>query len=143
MSPARDAYLVLATTAQETYVRWLAEINLMELAAEQRLELQFDRYRRDLESADFTPMLRATYLLHVGRGYHALGKSELGVVWLERAVEFAAEHKLNQLVFEAEAALDQARRQELRAARMPTSSEEVSVKQVIDGVQQLKVMAGV
>ena len=62
-------------TAQEQYIRWMAELNLMELAATQGIELQFDKYRRDLESADFTPLLRVTYLLHVGRGYHTLGQS--------------------------------------------------------------------
>src|SRR5262249_39408959 len=46
---ARDAYLVLAVTTQEQYVRWLSELNLMELAATQGMGLQFDKYRRDLE----------------------------------------------------------------------------------------------
>ena len=54
-------------------MRWNSELNLIEIAAKQGAELQFDRYRRDLESADFSPQLRIVYLTHVGRGYHALG----------------------------------------------------------------------
>jgi tetratricopeptide (TPR) repeat protein len=140
---ARDAYLVLAATAQEQYARWLAEINLMELAAQQRIELQFDKYRRDLEDADLTPFLRVMYLLHVGRGYHSLGRAEQGISYLEEAVEAASRYELNQLLFEAEAALDQARRREAKTYPQSTSSAEISVKDVIDAVQQMKVMAGI
>lgn len=140
---ARDAYLVLAATAQEQYVRWLAEINLMELAAQQRVELQFDRYRRELEPADFNPILRVMYLLHVGRGYHLLGKPDQGIPYLEQAVESASEFKLNQLMFEAEEELANARRRQAKARPEPNPTAEVRVKNVIDAVQQMKVMAGI
>jgi tetratricopeptide (TPR) repeat protein len=134
---ARDAYLVLAVTAQEQYVRWLAELNLMELAATQGIELQFDRYRRDLESADFMPHLRVTYLLHVGRGYHALGHAETGLPYLERAVEMAGDYKLNQLLFESESALADARR---RVVRRETASSFVDedMQNVVDGLQYMR-----
>jgi tetratricopeptide (TPR) repeat protein len=140
---ARDAYLVLAATSQEQYVRWLAELNLMELAAQQQIELQFDRYRRDLESADFSPFLRVTYLLHVGRGYHLLGRPETGIPYLELAVETAAKFKLNQLMFESESALAEAKRRDGKTIPKVESKTEVEVKNVIDAVQQMKVMAGI
>jgi tetratricopeptide (TPR) repeat protein len=139
---ARDGYLVLAMTAQEQYVRWMAELNLMELAAVQGIELQFDRYRRDLESSDFTPMLRATYLLHVGRGYHTLGKSESGIPYLERAIEVAAEFKLNQTLFECESALSDARSRVVREARRATHATE-GLQTVVDGLQRMRELAGV
>ncbi len=106
---ARDAYLVLAATAQEQYVKWLSELNLMEIAANQRSELQFDAYRRDLETVELIPQLRVLYLVHVGRGYHTLGQSRTGVSYLERAIELAERYQLNQLLFEAELALAEAR----------------------------------
>ncbi|MEO6876875.1 MAG: hypothetical protein ABI205_00235, partial [Gemmatimonadaceae bacterium] len=87
---ARDAYLVLAATAQEQYVRWMSELHLMELSAAAGMELQFDRYRRELESADFSPLLRVMYLLHVGRGYHSLGNSTAGIAYLADAVKQAS-----------------------------------------------------
>ncbi len=46
---ARDAYLVLVATAQEQYVRWMAELNLLEIAAREGAEGLFDRYRHDLD----------------------------------------------------------------------------------------------
>jgi tetratricopeptide (TPR) repeat protein len=139
---ARDGYLVLAMTAQEQYIRWLAELNLMELAAIQGIELQFDKYRRDLESADFAPVLRATYLLHVGRGYHALGNSEAGIPYLERAIEVAADYRLNQLVFECEAALSDARKRVVRTAGRHSRATEIQLRSVVDELQRMRRMAG-
>lgn len=139
---ARDAYLVLATTAQEQYVRWFSELNLMELAATQRAELQFDKYRRDLEAADFTPLLRVTYLLYVGRGHHALGHDEEGIPYLERAVEMASQHGLNQLMFEAEAALDEARRR-VRFQAPKATAVDSEVQNVVHAIQDMRHLAGV
>jgi tetratricopeptide (TPR) repeat protein len=140
---ARDAYLVLAATAQEQYVRWMAELNLMELAATQGMELHFDKYRRDLESAEFTPLLRVTYLLHVGRGYHALGNSEAGISYLERAVELASQYALNQLMFEAEAALSDAVRRRRYVSPVQDDSAASSVQPVIDAIHEMKEFAGI
>ncbi|HEY4218946.1 MAG TPA: hypothetical protein VGM67_17515 [Gemmatimonadaceae bacterium] len=140
---ARDAYLVLATTAQEQYVRWMAELNLMELAADEGIELHFDKYRRDLETADLTPLLQVTYLLHVGRGYHALGKSELGIPYLERAVQLASEQALNQLMFEAEAALSNAMRRQRHTNPTQDRSSIRTIQPVIDAIHEMKVLAGI
>jgi tetratricopeptide (TPR) repeat protein len=140
---ARDAYLVLAATGQEQYLRWLSEINLMELAAQQRIELQFDRHRRDLESAAFTPLLRVTYLLHVGRGYHSLGNPEAGIPYLKQAVALAESHKLNQLIFEAEDALADARRKEVRRPAETQVTTHVAVQAVADAIHDLRHLAGV
>jgi tetratricopeptide (TPR) repeat protein len=139
---ARDAYLVLASTAQEQYIRWMSELNLMELAALQGMELDFDRYRRDLASADFTPQLRVTYLLHVGRGYSALGNADAGIPYLERAVQLASNYSLNQLMFEAEEALVEARRREARTPALATETIDESVNAVIEAIQGMKETAG-
>ncbi|HVX41694.1 MAG TPA: tetratricopeptide repeat protein [Gemmatimonadaceae bacterium] len=140
--PARDAYLVLATTADEQYIRWMAELNLMELAALDGVELQFDKFRRDLESADLSPQLRVTYLLHVGRGYHALGRAESAIPYLERAIEVAAQYQFNQMVFEAEAALAAARRGS-RADVASASTVPESLQDVVDAVHEMRETAGV
>lgn len=140
---ARDSYLVLAATAEEQYVRWIAGLNLMELAAEQGSELQFEQYRREYESVDFTPILHVTYLLHVGRGYHTLGRASAGISYLQQAIEVASQHQLNQLMFEAEGALAAAQRDETRVALKPTASIDDELRSVIDAIQDLKEMAGV
>jgi tetratricopeptide (TPR) repeat protein len=143
MDVARDAYLVLAATAQEQYIRWMSELNLMELAAAQGIELEFDKYRRDLEGADFTPQLRVTYLLHVGRGYTALGDAGIAIPYLERAIELASQHHLNQLMFEAEDALAGAKRRELRPEPQRAASVDPSVQTVIDAIHEMKATAGI
>jgi len=140
---ARDAYLVLASTAQEQYIRWMSELNLMELAALQGMELDFDKYRRDLVAADFTPQLRVTYLLHVGRGYSALGHADAGIPYLERAIQMASEFSLNQLMFQAEEALVEVRRREARTVAKNDRSIDASIRDVIDAIHGMKEMAGV
>jgi tetratricopeptide (TPR) repeat protein len=140
---ARDAYLVLAATASEQYIRWLSELNLLEIAAQQGNELQFDRYRRDLANADFTPELRVTYFLHVGRGYHNLGQSNAGIDYLERAVETASHYKLNQLLFEAENALSDAQRAAAHTQRRDSYTASPEVENVIDVIRGMKELAGI
>jgi hypothetical protein len=106
-SAANDAFLVLASTAREQTARWVATINLMELAAEEGVSLNFERYRQQLASAKLPPLLQAQFELHAGRGYQTLGEYEAARPWLERAVATATTHSLNQIVFEAELALEQ------------------------------------
>jgi tetratricopeptide (TPR) repeat protein len=139
---ARDSYLILAASAEEQYIRWYADVNLMELAAQQGVELQFDKYRRDLDRADFSPDLRFTYLLHVGRGYHALGNPEAGIPYLERAVEVASTHHLNQAMFEAEEALAAARRAD-RLTRSARSTPAPEIQSVVDAIHAMKATAGI
>jgi tetratricopeptide (TPR) repeat protein len=103
---ARDAFLILATTAREQYQRWAATINLMELSAEDGVEIQFERYRQQLTSANLPPILRTQFELHAGRGYQLFGQFGEAKVWLERALHTASEHSFNQLVFAAEEALE-------------------------------------
>jgi len=143
MDVARDAYLVLAATAQEQYIRWMSELNLMELAAQQGMELDFDKYRRDLIAADFTPQLRVTYLLHVGRGYSALGHPDSGIPYLERAIQMASECNLNQLLFEAEEALVEARRREARTPVPSIQVADAAIHDVIDAIHSMKETAGI
>ena len=104
-SAARDAFLILAATAREQYQRWVATINLMELSAEDGMEIQFERYRQQLASANLPPILLTQFELHVGTGYQSLGDTSAAKVWLERAQETASLHSFNRFVFAAEQAL--------------------------------------
>lgn len=139
---ARDAYLVVAATSQEQYVRWMAELNLLEIAAKQGNEPHFDRYRRELADAELTPQLRIIYLLHVGRGYSLFDRPEIGVDYLERAVRLAEEYCFNQLVFEAEAALADAHQRRERA-RPEQPVVPASIREVVGVIQGLKRRVGV
>jgi len=104
-SAARDAYLILAATAQEQYERWVATLNLMEVAAFDGDELLFEQYRRSLSAQALPPQLEAFYWLQAGQGYEQLGHLHDARDFLTRAVAFADENELYQFVFEADAAL--------------------------------------
>jgi tetratricopeptide (TPR) repeat protein len=104
-SAARDAYLIVSVTAQEQWSRWLASINLMELASVEACEPLFQQYRRDLGSAPLPTPLRAGFLLTAGRGLHMLGHSEEGTALLREAVELSASAGINDILFQAEEAL--------------------------------------
>jgi tetratricopeptide (TPR) repeat protein len=123
-SAARDAYVVLAATGQEQYQRWVAVLNLLEIAADDGQEPVFERYRRSLVDENLPPRLRALYLVQAGQGYHRLGHVHESRLHLQRAVEYAAQHKLNQIMFEAESALQDvktARRAPTRFVEAPAS----------------------
>ena len=104
-SAARDAFLILAATAREQWQRWVATINLMELSAEDAVEIQFERYRQELAAAQLPPILRTQFELHAGRGYQLFGHTGAAKEWLERALQSATLHSFNQLIFSAESAL--------------------------------------
>jgi tetratricopeptide (TPR) repeat protein len=106
-SAARDAFLVLAATAQEQYVRWTATLNLLELAVVDTNEPAFESYRRELAAIELPANLQVSYHLQSGKGYTAFGRWERAQRSLTRAVELAAKHRLNQLLFAAEEGLRQ------------------------------------
>jgi len=124
---ARDAYLVVLATAQDQYVRWIAAMNMMEIAGRQRSEPVFDRYRRELANVQLTSYLHAKFLILVGNGYLQFGRRELAISTLEEAIQYSREKGLNHLVFEAEAALAVARSE----ARVSASE---TVGRVPDGI---------
>jgi tetratricopeptide (TPR) repeat protein len=104
-SAARDAYLVLSTTAQEQYTRWAATINLLEVSSKTGAQMLFELYRRQLVDEKMPPYLATAYELNVGLGYQRFEDFPKARVFLERAMVMAGEHGLNQYLFEAEEAL--------------------------------------
>lgn len=136
-SAARDAYLILEATAQEQYQRWVASINLMQIAAEEGSTTVFERYRRNLGSAALPPDLRVQVLIHVGECYETLGESELACASLSEARDLASRFGFNRLSFVAEERLAQAGKTE-RAARR---AEEPRVPdQVVEIAENLRSM---
>lgn len=134
---ARDAHLILAATAQEQYSRWVATINLMELAGLDMREPNFEQYRRDLSEASLPPSLAAVYHLYVGQGYQRFGKLDLAEQSLAHAVDISNAHQLNRYRFQAEAALA-----ELRAGRhgeTPRVAEPApSIRAIADSIRDMR-----
>ena len=110
LSAARDALVVLASTAQEQYVRWAATINLLEVAAKDGCEPVFEQYRRDLVNAALPASLEANYHLIVGRGYAGFGKLDAARAALTRALDVADKQNYHQLVSQVETELQQLER---------------------------------
>ena len=98
----RDVFLILAATARELSVRWVATINLMEFASEEGDRPQFEVYRDQLEGAGLPPRLRVEFELHIGRGYQMLGAPDSARECLERALVSAVSYSFNALVFKVE-----------------------------------------
>jgi len=140
-SAARDAFLILASTAREQYMRWTATINLMELAAEEGVSIQFERYRQQLAGAALPPMLQAQYELHVGRGYQSFGEFDSARPWLERAARTAVAHSFNQLAFAAEESLG---RKPVQTTSRPTAPFHVAddVEQIAEQLREMRELAG-
>lgn len=142
-SAARDALLVLAATAQEQYARWAATINLMEIAALDGSEPLFEQHRRELMDTALPASLAAHYHLYVGQGYRLFHRFTHARSSLERAIEIASSHRLNQVLFRAEETL-----QEIRdggviiIARAPTAPSP-EVGEVANAVREMRELAGV
>ena len=104
-SAARDAYLVLSATAQEEYVRWAADLNLLEISSLTGAEMLFEQLRKRLMNENLPPFLATGFALHLGLGYQRFANEGKARIHLERALALAEEHGINQFLFDAEEAL--------------------------------------
>jgi len=102
---ARDAFLVLSATAQEQYMRWVATLSLMGIAAEEGLEPMFEQLRHGLRPRELPPDLETEYYLRLGKAYRELDHDDLGQVALAKAIELAEHYGYFGLLFEAERVL--------------------------------------
>ncbi|MDP9178375.1 MAG: hypothetical protein M3O61_11905 [Gemmatimonadota bacterium] len=102
---ARDGYLIVAVTAQSQWVRWQATLNLMELAAIDGREADFDAYAGELETAPLAPRLRAYYYIFLSAGQHKFGRNAEAEASLAEGLEFAQKNQLHQIAHEAQAAI--------------------------------------
>jgi tetratricopeptide (TPR) repeat protein len=146
-SAARDAFLVVAATAQEQYMRWTATINLLDVAVHEHREPLFEQYRRDLEGAALPPTLATYYYIFIAKGYRAFDQPSLARAAITRAIELATSNKLGQARFEAEEfyeslAIETARdERDIRVVRSATWSP--AVDGIVNALHELRTMAGV
>lgn len=142
LDAARDSYMVLASTAQEQYVRWLAMINLLEISALQTNEPVFEDCRVDLRGERLPPFLLAQYHYYTAFGYHAFGKDADALRCLTQAGDLAESHRYNQLLFQIEE-LTTAVKRGAGAARRAARSAPADLQDVSDAVSELRELAGV
>ncbi len=143
-SSARDAYLILAATAQEQYSRWVAVINLMECAAAEGREPMFEQYRRELADASLPVTLACQYHYFVGQGFSLFGRNAQAKAALERAIELAEQHHINEVLFKAEQSLEALRDGGVVIiANAPEFSPTPEVERVAHAVREMRELAGV
>lgn len=101
---SREANALLAETATEPFIRWSARVNLLEITAIERRELDFTRQRRALADIELPPVLAGEYHYYVGLGHQAFDQPSLAAASFDRAVAVAERHGLAELLLRAEAA---------------------------------------
>ncbi len=130
---ARDAYLVIAATAQEQSVRWVATINLLELSVLERQEEVFDSYRSQLEGEPLPPELAAYFHLYTARGFRTFGRIALAVEARDRATSVASAHGINEVL-----ALVESDRSTSQPEKEPLRDETPAVAAVVSGLRELR-----
>lgn len=147
-SAARDAFLVVAATAHEQYMRWTATINLLDVAVQERREPLFEQYRRELDGASLPPAIAIYYYMYVAQGYRSFDQISLATAAISKAIEIATSNQLGQALFEAEGVLDgikhdqaQEQRDERRALQSVTWTPQV--QGIANALHKLRTMAGV
>jgi tetratricopeptide (TPR) repeat protein len=103
---ARDAFLVVTVAAQEAATRWLAQINLMELAYLERNELQFEQYRRSLTGLDLPPYIEAVFHEACANGFCVFARLDEAGRSFQKMLKIAELHSLHELVMKAATALE-------------------------------------
>jgi tetratricopeptide (TPR) repeat protein len=138
LSAARDALVVLASTAQEQYIRWAATVNLLEVASRERCEPVFEQYRRELADVSLPVSLEASYYLTVGKGYAGFGRIESARSALSKAIDISIKHKFHQINHEAEAELQQLERS-VRTTRKPSEYQpSTRVEEIVAAIHDMR-----
>ena len=141
---ARDAYLILAATAQEQYMRWLATINLMECASADGREPVFEKYRREVADQPLPGRLACHYFYYVGQGYRLFGKLGEARTALNRAIELAEQYRINEVLFRAEQSLESLRDGGVVIiASTPASAPPEVVEDIARSIRGMRELAGV
>jgi tetratricopeptide (TPR) repeat protein len=141
ISVARDAFLVLAATSQEQYLRWVASLNLLDIAIADGSEPAFEAYRRELVQAALPVALQVNLHMLSGKGYQEFGRTDRARNSLTLAIELASQHRLNQLLINAEQQLLQLEIGE-RANTRVTREAPSEVAYVATAIHAMRELAG-
>ena len=141
-SAARDAYMVLAATSQEQYLRWAATIQLLAITADDGMGPMFERYRRELSDVALPPALSADFQLQAGRGYRVLGQPDTARTWLTLAIASAQQHGFNQFVFESETEL-RLLEQPVSRRVVPETMPSLAISDIAEAIREMREAVGV
>jgi tetratricopeptide (TPR) repeat protein len=99
---ARDGSLLLAATAQERDVSWMATLHLMELATLDGNESEFETYRKQLTAEPLAPVLQAWYHGCAGEGLARFGQFDQAEEAFLRMRAISEEHRLAKSLIESD-----------------------------------------
>jgi tetratricopeptide (TPR) repeat protein len=134
---ARDAFHLCLGSTQDREVRWIVQLNLLDLAQLDGEETVFERWRRELIDVDLPPRLRAYFLLFSGHGLYRFGRTDGARTALAGALVVAERCELGEVVMRADAALAAIDRHE----RLPVTAMSIPSPQgVARIVDRLRVM---
>jgi len=143
---SRDANLVLAATAQESYTRWVAMLNLLEGAAVDRKETVFEQYRRELAQETLPTVLMADFEYYLGQGYRLFGHNARAEACLSRAIATASSIQANEVLIRAEQLLSEIKSgceiSEPGPAAQATKPSPY-VAEVAEAIHEMRTLAGV
>src|SRR5579872_4187683 len=143
---SRDANLVLAATAQESYTRWVAMLNLLEGAAVDRKETVFEQYRRELAQQTLPTVLMADFEYYLGQGYRLFGHNARAESCLARAIATASSIQANEVLIKAEQLLSEIKSGREIGERGPVAqatNPSSHVAEVAEAIHEMRTLAGV
>ena len=105
----------------------------------------FEEHRRDLSTVVLPANLSAYYFFYVGQGYRLFDRERAAEAALSRAVEIAAANQLNQILIQAEAALEEMRTGRQSAGKKSGVVQEPSheAMTVAAAIREMRELAGV
>lgn len=136
-SAARDAYLIVAATAEEQFSRWAATVSLMTLAGLDGMETAFEQYRRQLADQPLNPELAVQYQLSLGAGLRQFGRTAMAREALLQGIRMAEHHSFNVELFRLESELQALERGE-QAERARTTVPPPSVEGVATALRSMR-----
>jgi tetratricopeptide (TPR) repeat protein len=140
-SAARDAYMVIAATSQEQYLRWAATIQLLAISADDGMGPMFEHHRRELADVALPPALSTDFQMQAGRGYRILGQPDAARNWLTAAIATAQEHGFNQFVFESEAELRMLEQPVSRSV-IPEKMPSLAISDIAEAIREMREAVG-
>ena len=147
LDAAEDSYAVVAARVEQPDWRYAALETLSHIAA---LRGDRDVFEARAIRADWTDWatgastaVHAQILQFRGMSWKALGETERALGWLERARDYAQEHRVNQVFFEVEALLAQLDKNEAAPAGDVTLAAAAFVAPGVPAAEMAEIRGGV
>lgn len=137
-SAARDAFHLCLGSTSDREVRWIVQLNLLDLAQLDEEETVFERWRRELADVDLPPRLRAYFLLFSGHGLYRFGRTDAARTSLAGSLVVAERYQLGEVVMRADAALAAIDRNERLPVTAMSIPSPLGVARIVDRLRVMR-----